>query len=121
MNTYEKVQKMKNESDSIEPEMLEFVINVEYGGFSLTKEAYEYIGIEWDGMGKSGYAFSENRSNPKLVQCVKELGEKAGSSLFVAEIDITEIEGSFLLSYDGKEGVSSSSSNWLDTELISVL
>ena len=89
---------------------MKVVINTCFGGFSLSKEAYEYLGIPWDGY---GFAFNDDRTNPKLVECVKTLKEKANgrcSELKVVNIpdDVRwEIED-----YDGCEWVSECHRTW---------
>ena len=64
---------------------MKVVINGCYGGFSLSDEALAYLGIP----GGSRYAYEDDRTNPKLVECVEKLGEAAshglGSSLYVVE------------------------------------
>lgn len=49
--------------------MTEIVLNKCYGGYSLSKLAYEFLGLEWDNY---GYAFQHDRTNPKLIQCIEE-------------------------------------------------
>lgn len=66
--------------------MPKVVINKCFGGFSLSEEAFNYLGLEWDGY---GYAYDDDRANPKLVECVEALGTKADgqlSSLRVVEV-----------------------------------
>ena len=62
------------------------VINTCYGGFSLSEEAYKFLGLEWDGY---GFKYRDNRADSKLVECVETLGNKANgrfASLKVVEI-----------------------------------
>ena len=76
------------------------VLNKCFGGYSLSKEAYEFMNIPWD---DQGYAFNEDRANPLLVRCVETLGEKANGkrarlkieSIYFPEVNdlITEIDG----------------------------
>ena len=54
--------------------MTKVVINCCFGGYSLSKEAYEFLGLEWD---EFGFEFEDDRTNPKLVECVETLKEKA--------------------------------------------
>ena len=78
---------------------MKVVINGCYGGYSLSDEALAYLGIP----GGSRYAYDDDRTNPKLVECVEKLGEAAsyglGSSLYVVEVPddvkwtITEYDG----------------------------
>ena len=82
---------------------MKVVINKCFGGFGLSKEAYKFLNIPWDGY---GYEFTEDRSNPALVKCVEALGKDASgelSSLKVVEIpDDVEWE---INEYDGLESV----------------
>jgi hypothetical protein len=82
---------------------MKVVINSCYGGFSLSKEAYDFIGINWDGY---GFRFSNDRTNDALIRCVEELGDKASgihSKLKVITIP-DDIEW-FIDEYDGLESV----------------
>ena len=82
---------------------MKVVINKCFGGFGLSKEAYKFLNIPWDGY---GFEFMGDRSNPALVKCVETLGNKASgglSSLKVVEIpDDVEWE---INEYDGLESV----------------
>ncbi len=91
---------------------MKVVINDCFGGFGLSKEAYEYLGLEWDGFGfLSGYDIERN--DPKLVECVETLGEKANgtfSKLKVVEIpDDVDWEINY---YDGLETVEEKHRTW---------
>ena len=89
---------------------MKVVINKCYGGFGLSVEAYKFLSIPWDGY---GYEFRQDRTNPKLVKCVEELGEEASgrfSSLKVVEIpDDVEWE---IGEYDGTEWVAEKHRTW---------
>lgn len=66
---------------------MKIVINTQ-GNFSLSKKACEFLGIPCE---KGGREFFEEdkRIDPKLIECVEKLGEKAngcGSRLKVVEI-----------------------------------
>lgn len=67
---------------------MKVVINRCYGGFSLSKEAYEFLGLEWD---TYGYAeeYMSNRTDPKLVECVEKLGVLASGNF--AKLKVVEI------------------------------
>ncbi len=65
---------------------MKIVLNKSFGEYSLSKEAYEYLGIKWDGL---GFAYYDDRANPKLIECVEKLGERAsrnGRGLQVVEV-----------------------------------
>lgn len=90
------------------------VYNNTYGGFSLSKEAMlwmmdhghifeDYTREEIEERGKFPRFYPEiERHNPILVQCVEELGEKAGSNLSIQEIDCDMYR---IDDYDGLESV----------------
>ena len=80
---------------------MKIVVNRRYGGFSLSEEAYTFLGLEWDGFGYT----SVERTDTKLVECVEALGDSASgylSYLVVAEIpdDATDW---WIDEYDGVE------------------
>ena len=67
--------------------MRKVVINGCYGGASLSKEACEFMDLDWDGY---YYLSEKNRTDSKLVECVETLGKQAsgeGSSLYIEEYD----------------------------------
>lgn len=87
---------------------MKIVINRCYGGYSLSKEAQAFLGVD------SAYAFDDDRANPKLVECVETLGSVLASnglaSLKVVEIpDDVEWE---IENYDGVECVSEKHRRW---------
>jgi hypothetical protein len=91
---------------------MKVVINRCYGGFGLSKEAYEFLGIEWDGY---GYKFNgeDKRTNPKLVECVETLGGKADG--FLAALKVVEIPDDvdwYIREYDGYETIEEVHHSW---------
>ncbi len=89
---------------------MKVVINKCFGGFSLSKRAYEELGIPWD---KYGYAMNEDRTNPKLVEVVEKLGVLANgqhASLSVVEIP-DDIKWS-IDEYDGNECIEEIHRSW---------
>ena len=82
---------------------MKVVINGCYGGYSLSDGALDYLGIP----GASRYTYDNDRTNPKLVECVEKLGEAAshglGSSLYVVEVP-DDVEWT-ITDYDGIEQV----------------
>ena len=77
---------------------MKVVINGCYGGYGLSEAALDYLGLDRE----DRYAFEDDRTNPKLVECVEKLGEAANtahSELYVVEIPddvkwtITEYDG----------------------------
>ncbi len=80
----------------------EHVINTKFGGYGISKEAYRFLGLEWDGF---GYAFNDDRSNTKLIECVKKLGKLANSECADLKVVKTEIEVYVENEYDGVETI----------------
>ena len=91
---------------------MKIVINKCYGGFGLSKEAYEYLGLAWDGHGYE-YRYHGNRADHKLVECVETLGDAANGSL--AKLKVVEIPDDVeweIEEYDGVEWVSEVHRTW---------
>lgn len=89
---------------------MKVVINKCYGGFGLSKEAYEFLGLEWDGF---GHAYDIERSDPKLVECVETLGNKANG--YCAELKVVEIPDDVtweINEYDGVETIEEVHRRW---------
>ncbi len=78
------------------------VINNCYGGYALSKKAYEHLGIPWDNY---GYAFNEDRLNPRLVACVEKLGKEASGECSQLKVVTVEIDVEVHNKYDGQETV----------------
>lgn len=79
---------------------MKIVINRCYGGFGLSKEAYEFLGLEWDGY---GFAYDTKRTDPKLVECVETLGSKANGCF--AELKVVEVPDNITWEIDEYDGV----------------
>lgn len=89
---------------------MKVVINKCYGGFCLSKEAYEYLGLAWDGY---GYKYNDHRTDLKLVECVETLGDIASGSL--AELKVVEIPDDvdwYIDEYDGIEWIAETHRTW---------
>jgi len=89
---------------------MKVVINADYGGFSLSEEAYKFLGLKWDGY---GFAFTDERSDLKLVECVEKLGEKANGEC--AKLKVIEVPDEVkyeIEEYDGREHVAECHSTW---------
>lgn len=89
---------------------MKIVINRCYGGFGLSKEAYECLGLPWDGF---GYKYSEKRTDPKLIECVETLGDDSNGSC--AELVVIEIPDDVeytIEEYDGIEWVAEKHRVW---------
>lgn len=82
------------------------VYNACYGGFFLSQEALDWLVAHGATKEDTKYGGCDiSRHNPLLVQCVRELGEKANG--FCAELQIQEIEGNIyrIDEYDGLERI----------------
>ena len=89
---------------------MKVVINTCFGGYGLSEAAYKYMGLEWDGY---GFAFSSDRTNQQLVECVETLGEKANGSF--ARLRIVEVPDDvswYIDEYDGNESVEEEHRSW---------
>ena len=89
---------------------MKIVINQKYGGFGLSKEAYEFLGLEWDGY---GFAMDKNRADPKLVECVETLGERANG--MCADLEVLDIPDDVeweIQEYDGREWIAEKHRTW---------
>ena len=82
---------------------MKIVVNVCWGGYGLSKEAYDFLGEDWDNY---GFLYDKDRANPKLVECVEKLGSKANGSM--SELKIVEIPDGIeyeINDYDGIEQI----------------
>lgn len=92
---------------------MKIVINKCYGGFSLSKEAYDELGIPWDDY---GYKYSHDygkRAASELIAVIEKLGEKASGSC--ANLQVVEIPDNVewtIEEYDGREWVSEVHQTW---------
>ena len=93
---------------------MKVVINTCHGGFSLSKEAVDYI---WNKYHKTidEYSLYESadRSDPALIDAVETLGEKADGGF--AELKIVEVPDDVkwhIEEYDGKEWVAEDHRTW---------
>ncbi len=89
---------------------MKVVINKCYGGFSLSKEGVKFMGLEWDGY---GHCSELSRENPKLVECVEKLGEKANGRL--ARLVVVKIPDGIeytIKEYDGMEHIAEKHETW---------
>lgn len=95
---------------------MKVVINRCYGGYSLSQEAYEYLGLEWtNDWADCGYAYKDDRTNPDLVACVESLGEKANGAF--AKLRVVEIPDDVeweIEEYDGSEWIAEKHRVWYE-------
>lgn len=82
---------------------MKVVINGCYGGFSLSDEALAYLGIP----GGSRYSYEDDRTNPKLVECVEKLGEAVNhdSATYLYVVEVPDDVKWTITDYDGLEQV----------------
>lgn len=71
--------------------MKKVAINTVNGSWELSKEAYEFLGLEWDGFGFEYIDMNEKtRTDPKLIECIETLGDRVngdvGSKIKIVEI-----------------------------------
>lgn len=89
---------------------MEIVINKCYGGFGLSAKAMKRYG-ELEGTAKSDYDME--RTDPLLIQVVKELGEEANANYAkLAVIEIPDDVDWELFDYDGIEMVVDKNRTW---------
>lgn len=90
--------------------MPKVVLNRCYGGFSLSEQAYNELGLPWDGC---GFAYEIKRDDPKLVEVVERLGSKANGEC--AKLEVIEVPDGIewhISEYDGKERVREDHRSW---------
>jgi hypothetical protein len=90
------------------------VINRCFGGFSLSKEAMEYLAergnVEAQEVLKDrgifgGYLYDTPRHDPGLVETVEHLGDKASGTCAQLEVEVIEGNKYIIDEYDGAESV----------------
>lgn len=86
--------------------MQKVVLNKCFGGYSLSKEACDFLGLKFPEYGY-GYHYYNDRTNPRLVECVETLGEKANGGC--ADLEIEEYDDYnydyYISEYDGAESL----------------
>lgn len=100
--------------------MNKIVVNKCYGGFSLSTEATEYMGLEVDKFARKYGSFHTlmSRHDPKLVAAVEALGSEAASGSH-AKLEVEVIKGTFyqIGEYDGMEWIETpESQEWIEIE-----
>lgn len=92
---------------------MKIVINTCFGGFSLSKEAYKFLGLEWKEGETSGSAFDNDRTNLELIECVEQLGKEAnGRSADLKVVEIPDDIEYSIEDYDGSEHIAESHRTW---------
>jgi len=91
---------------------MKIAINKCFGGFSLSKKAYEFLGKKWDGYGFD-YSAPEKRTDEKLIECIEKLGHKANGGLAkIVIVDIPDHVDFEIQDYDGIESVHEKHRSW---------
>lgn len=89
---------------------MKIVLNKQYGGFSLSREGVEFLGLEWDGYGRCD---DIDRHDPKLIECVETLEDKANGRLArLVIIEIPDDVNYTIENYDGIERVEEVRRTW---------
>jgi len=102
--TYKTLKEVRTLLD--EDASLEIVINDCYGGFSLSRNACEALGLKYP-QDKYEYAYT-GRGDPKLIEVVKRLGDPASgvaARLKIIKVDCDDVLRGYLVDYDGNESV----------------
>lgn len=93
---------------------MKILINVCFGGFSVSETVYKKLGIKWDGygflsnedLGIKSDNDDEYRADERLIKAVEKLGIEASEN--DSELKIVEIPDDMeweIDEYDGKESV----------------
>jgi hypothetical protein len=94
---------------------MKIALNRDFGGFGLSKAAYEALGIPWDGYGYA-YRDDDQRTDPRLIEVIERLGSRAASGP-LAKLKIIEIpdDVDFIIDdYDGLETIHERHRSWPD-------
>jgi len=94
---------------------MKVVINNCYGGFSVSKAVYDFLGLPVDSYGYCKYTGEcWDRNDPDLVRAVEALGEKAnGRNAELAIVDIPDDVKWHVVEYDGIECVAEDHRVWM--------
>lgn len=91
---------------------MKIVINSCFGGFSLSKEACEFLGVKWDKRFGHG-RWLGSRTDERLIQCIETLGERAnGTSAHLTIVEIPDDVEWEIEEYDGRECVAEKHRVW---------
>lgn len=93
----------------IQPPARKIVINNKFGGFGLSNKAKEFLGYD-----TSDYINDKiKRDNPKLVECVKKLGQEAADSYSHLKIVEIPFDVDWVIEeYDGNEWIAERHRIW---------
>lgn len=91
---------------------MKIVINKCYGGFSVSKEVYDELGLKWDNhgflsnedFGIKSHNYQEYRVNKKLIKAIEKVGlDKASNRL--SDLKIIEIPDDIKWEIDEYDGI----------------
>jgi hypothetical protein len=90
-----------------------YVLNKCFGGFSVSKEVYDELGLAYDGYGHltgwHGHDWGDDlklRREPELVAAVEKLGEKAnGRHADLKVVSVPDELEIYIDEYDGIESI----------------
>lgn len=88
---------------------MKVVINKCYGGFGLSNEALNYMGLDPE----TTDVYEIPRNDSRLVEAVETLGERANGSY--AELKVVEIPDGidyYIHNYDGMESIQEKHRSW---------
>lgn len=77
----------------------EIAINTSFGGFALTKEMCDDLGVDWK---QNQYMFDYDRANPVLIDLIKKHKPK---DMEIEKIELEDIPRAYLRNYDGREEI----------------
>lgn len=101
---------------------MKIAINKCWGGFVLSKQVYDEMGIKWDGYGYltnedleiSSDNYNAYRSDKRLIKAIEKIGNKESSG-DLAKIVIVEIPDGIdfeIENYDGMESIHEKHRSW---------
>lgn len=97
---------------------MKIVINRCYGGFGISTEAYDYMGVQYQiTFGNSGFAYpvkgdqEDFRTNEKLIEFIEKYGSERASGECARLVikDIPEGVRYRIIEYDGMEDIETES------------
>lgn len=101
---------------------MKIAVNKCFGGFALSKELYNILGIEWDGygyldngdLGIKSDNYLAYRSDPRLIEAIEKIGEEKASGA-LAKVCIVDIPDGIeweIDEYDGIESIHEAHRSW---------
>jgi hypothetical protein len=101
---------------------MKIAVNRCFGGFGLSKELYQELGIAWDGygyldnddLGIKSDNYLAYRSDPRLVAAIEKIGEEkaSGKMAKVRIVDVPDDVEWEIDEYDGVESIHEVHRSW---------